>query len=386
MKKLIILALAILPMMAIAQKKSKKESKDKGAYTFTEVITSPESSVKNQASSGTCWSFAGIGFIEGELIGEGKGEHDLSDMWIVRHTYFEKALKYARMHGKINLSAGGATHDVYNMIDKYGIVPEEVYTGLQYGTTRHQHAELDGAILAYMNNVIANKNRSLSTAWVDGLNGILDAYLGELPTEFEYQGKTYTPRSFADELGINGSDFQSYTSFTHHPFGVEFAIEVPDNWAWGVSKNVELDELIKVIDTALENGKSVMWAADVSEPGFQYNKGFAVLAETELANMSDSEKAKWSNLSPAEMRSQIMSFNEPVTEKTVTQENRQREFDNYQTTDDHGMVITGIAKDQNGNKFYRVKNSWGADNVYGGYFYASEAFVRAKTMNIVVTK
>ncbi len=383
MKKTFILAFALLSVSVYAQKGDSEPIVD---YVFTDIKTAPETPVKDQANSGTCWSFAGLGFIESDLMRKGKGEHDLSEMWIVRNTYLAKALKYARMHGHSNLGQGGATHDVFNVIDKYGIVPEEVYTGLQYGTDEHIHGEVDALIIGYMENVVKNKNRTLSDSWVDGLNGILDAYFGEIPEEFTYKGKKYTPESFAKELGIKGSDYQSYTSFTHHPFGSEFAIEVPDNWSWDRSKNVEIDELINIIDTALENGQSVLWASDVSEPGFQYNRGFAVLAEMDIKNLQDSEKAKWSALNDRERRSQLMQFSAPVTEEEVTQESRQIEFDNYQTTDDHGMVITGIAKDQFGNKFYRVKNSWNTDNVYDGYFYVSEPFVRAKTMNIVVNK
>ncbi len=385
MKKIFIIALALAPMLSYAKKPAKAEE-PQPAYTFTDVKINPATPVKDQASSGTCWSFSGIGFIEGDLLAQGKGEYDLSEMWIARHTYFEKAVKYARMHGTINLGAGGATHDVYNMIDKYGIVPEEVYTGLHYGTDEHRHGELDGVILAYMESVIKNNNRTLTTAWQDGLNGILDAYLGELPESFVYEGKEYTPREFADMLGIKGSNYQSYTSFTHHPFGTEFAVEVPDNWAWCPSINVPIDEMIEIMDKAIEDGGSVLWASDVSEPGFQYNKGFAVLPEMDLKNMNDSEKAKWSNLTQREMMRQMMNFETAVEEEVVTQESRQAGFDNYTTTDDHGMVITGVAKDQNGNKFYKVKNSWAADNIYDGYFYVSEAFVKAKTMNIVVKK
>ncbi len=382
MKRTILLAFALLSVGAYAQRGESKPVE----YVFTDIKTAPETPVKDQANSGTCWSFAGLGFIESDLMRKGKGEHDLSEMWIVRNTYLAKALKYARMHGHSNLGQGGATHDVFNVIDKYGIVPEEVYTGLQYGTDEHIHGEVDALIIGYMENVVKNKNRKLSTSWVDGLNGILDAYFGEVPEEFTYRGKKYTPKSFAEAMDIKGSDYQSYTSFTHHPFGTEFAIEVPDNWSWDRSKNVEIDELMEILDSALERGESVLWASDVSEPGFQYNRGFAVLAEMDIKNLQDSEKAKWSALNDRERRSQMMQFSAPVTEEKVTQESRQAEYDNYETTDDHGMVITGIAKDQFGNKFYRVKNSWNTDNVYDGYFYVSEPFVRAKTMNIVVNK
>lgn len=388
MRKFLIIALAFASLASYAKspKNKKEDKKPEAAYVFTDIKTSPESSVKNQANSGTCWAFSGLSFIESDLMRQGKGEYDLSEMWISRHTYLGKARKFLRMHGHSNLGQGGATHDVFNVIDEYGIVPESVYSGLNYGTTQHIHGELDAAIIAYMEAIVTNPNRTISTAWEAGLNGILDAYFGVVPETFEYEGKEYTPKSFAAELGIKGSDYQSYSSFTHHPFGEEFAVEVPDNWAWGLSMNVPIDEMIVIIDRAIDKGETVFWASDVSEPGFQYNKGFCVLAEMDVKNIGDSEKAKWSELTEAEMRREMLKFETAVQEEEVTQESRQKEFDNFQTTDDHGMVITGVAEDQRGNKFYRVKNSWGTDQIYNGYFYVSEAFVKAKTTNFVVRK
>ena len=385
MKKILILALVFTTFAAVAKEKKSKKEKPV-TYEFTDVKINPQTSVKDQASSGTCWSFSGMGFVEAELLRLGKGEFDLSDMWIVRHTYFEKAVKYARMHGTINLAAGGASHDVFNMIDKYGIVPEEAYKGLNYGTDEHRHGELDNAIKAYMDAILKNSNRKLTCAWKTGLNGILDAYLGEVPTEFEYDGKTYTPKSFAEFLEIKGEDYVSLTSFMHHPYGSSFAIEVQDNWSWDKSMNLPLNKFMDVIDNALESGVSVFWASDVSESGFKYNKGYAVLPESKLENLSDSEKAKWSDLTSEELAKTINKADQIVTEITITPELRQKWYDNWQTTDDHGMVIVGIAKDQNGKTFYKVKNSWNTTNPFGGYFYASRAFVEGKTMNIVVPK
>lgn len=385
-KTLLLVCLVAVALSASAQKKAATKEVAPVGYKFTEVANVPVSPVKDQASSGTCWSFSGLGFLESELLKNGKGEQDLAEMWIVRHTYFDKAVKYARMHGTINLGGGGATHDVFNVIDKYGIVPENVYPGLEYGTEKHLHGELDKTVKAYMDAVISNPNRKLSAAWQDGLNGILDAYLGAVPETFVIEGKSYTPKSYAAQLGLKGSDFQSYTSFTHHPYGEPFAIEVQDNWAWCPSMNVPLDQMIAIIDKTLENGSAVLWASDVSEPGFQYNKGFAVLPATKLADMSASEKAKWSALNAKELTAQVMKFETPVDEVIVTEQSRQEGFDNYQTTDDHGMVIVGTATDQNGTKYYKVKNSWADSNIYKGYFYVSVPFVKAKTMNIVVPK
>lgn len=389
MKKVLLLAaLAVVALGASAQKKKKADEPKKIGYTFTDQKINPATSVKNQAASGTCWSFSGLAFVESDLIKNGKGEHDLSEMWIVRHTYLDKAIKYARMHGTVNFAGGGATHDVFNVIDQYGIVPEEAYKGLNYGTTKHQHGELDNALKAYMDAVIKNPNKTLSTAWIAGVNGILDAYLGEVPEKFTYQGKEYTPKSFAAELGLKGSNYQSYTSFTHHPFGTEFAVEVPDNWAWCLSKNVPLAELISIIDKTLENGGTILWASDVSEKGFQHNKGFAVLPNWETVDMelAGSEAAKWTTMTAKEKEDARTKFDSVLPEMEVTQESRQKGFDNYQTTDDHGMQIVGTAIGADGKKYYKVKNSWDTGNLYGGYFYVSVPFVAAKTMNIVVAK
>lgn len=377
---------AVMVAFGLSAQADKKTEEVKTPYQFTAVNDIPATPVKDQYSSGTCWSFAGIGFIESELLRMGKGEYDLSEMWIARHAYHDKADKYVRLHGKGNFSQGGATHDVFNAIREYGIVPEEVYSGLQYGTAKHEHSEVEAVLKGYMEAVVTNPNGKLSTAWMNGVDGILDAYLGEVPETFTYNGKEYTPQSFAEELGLNMDDYVSITSFTHHPFYTQFAIEVPDNWAGGLSYNVPLDEMMKIIDNALLNGYSVEWAADVSEPGFQYSKGFAVIPAGTSSEASDLEWAKWETMSSNSRRAMIAKATEPIEEMEITQELRQEGYDNYETTDDHGMLITGIFTDQNGNTFYKVKNSWNTGNVYDGYFFASAPFVAYKTMNIVVHK
>lgn len=377
---------AVMVAFGLSAQADKKTEEVKTPYQFTAVNDLSATSVKDQYSSGTCWSFAGIGFLESELLRMGKGEYDLSEMWIARHVYHDKADKYVRLHGKGNFSQGGATHDVFNAVREYGIVPEEVYSGLQYGTAKHEHSEVEAVLKGYMDAVVTNPNGRLSTAWLDGVDGILDAYLGEVPETFIYNGKEYTPQSFAEELGLNMDDYVSITSFTHHPFYTQFAVEVPDNWAWGLSYNVPLEEMMEIIDNALLNGYSVEWAADVSEPGFQYSKGFAVIPAGTSSEASDLEWAKWETMSSNSRRAMIAKATEPIEEMEITQELRQEGYDNYETTDDHGMLITGIFTDQNGNTFYKVKNSWDVSNIYDGYFFASAPFVAYKTMNIVVHK
>jgi bleomycin hydrolase len=386
MKKLFLVAIMSLFALSLGAQEP-EAAKQSGPYQFTVTDEAVASSVKNQSSSSTCWSFAGIGMVESDLMRLGKGEYDLSEMWIVRNAYFEKAVKYVRMHGTVEFGPGGATHDVYNMILKYGIVPDEVYTGLQYGTDIHRHSELDAVLRAYVDAVIKDPNNTISTAWQAGVNGILDAYLGKAPEKFTYNGVEYTPKSFAESLDLTDfSDYVAITSFSHHPFYTEVALEIPDNWAWGTYYNVPVEEMMSLIDNSLENGYAVDWGADVSEPGFQYSKGFAVIPDSKPVDMSDSEWARWERMSATQRNAMVANSTEPIAELEITQENRQEAFDNYQTTDDHGMLFTAIAHDQNGNKFYKVKNSWGTDQLYDGYFYASPAFVAYKTTAITVHK
>ncbi len=364
------------------------DAKKKDSYKFEVKKQLKATSVKNQYRSGTCWSFSGLSFIESELIREGKGEFDLSEMFVVRHSYIDKAEKYVRFHGHLNFGGGGAFHDVTDVIKKYGIVPEEVYGGLIYGTEKHVHGELDAVLKGYMDQVLENKNRVLTQNWKIGFEGILDAYLGKAPEKFTYNGKEYTPKSFAnDYLEIDTDKYIEVSSYTHHPFYSEFIIEVPDNWAYDEVYNVKLNELEEIIDKSIEKGYTVGWAADVSEKGFSWKNGVAIVPEKSVENMDDTEKAKWSELSKKDKQKMLYSFDGPTNEKKINQEIRQEAFDNFTTTDDHGMHITGIAYDQAGNKFYIIKNSWSADNhIYDGYFYASKAFVLYKTMDIMINK
>ncbi|MCF8309633.1 MAG: aminopeptidase, partial [Bacteroidales bacterium] len=356
--KQIVLALTSFALVLGVQAQDEKKEEEKSGYTFQEKTVVPTTPVESQYRSGTCWSFSTLSFLESELLRMGKPEVDLSEMWVVRHAYEEKAKRYVRMHGKMNFAGGGAINDNTMVLEKYGLVPESVYDGLNYGTEKHIHGEFDKVLNEYVDGVIKNKNKKLSTAWFDGYEGILDAYMGKVPENFEYEGKTYTPQSFSNEvLELDADDYMMFSSYTHHPFYDKFIIEVPDNWSWGEVWNVKMEEMIDIFDYALENGYSIAWASDVSEKGFSWKKGVAIVPDVNLENKKDTEMSKWSDLSEEERKKAMFSFEEPVPEKQITQEMRQKAFNNYKTTDDHGMHIVGLAEDQNGNKFYKVKNS-----------------------------
>ncbi len=380
-KQLLFLSLLLMSGVLFAQ----KDTTAVDSFQFTIVKQNKITPVKNQASSGTCWSFSGIGFFEAELLRMGKPEVDLSEMFVVHHSYSDKADKYVRMYGNANFGGGGAFYDVTYVLKNYGIVPDSIMTGLNYGEEKHKHGELDALTDAYVKVIVKNPNKRISTAWKTGFDGILDAYLGKLPTEFTVNGKKYTPMSYAKSLGLNLEDYISITSFAHHPFYTKFAIEVPDNWRNDESYNLPLNEMMQVIDNAIDKGYCVAWASDVSEKGFTRN-GIAVNPEVKKENLTGSDQARWLNISQKEMEDKIYKANSPQQEKEVTQESRQEGFDRQETTDDHGMLIFGTAKDQNGTKYYLVKNSWGTDTKYKGIWYASESFVQYKTIDILVHK
>jgi aminopeptidase C len=380
MKKIcVLLCLLFVVFAALSQNETKEDG-----YVFTTVKELKVTPVKNQNRSGTCWSFSALGFIESELLRMGKGEYDLSEMFVVHHSYADKADKYVRMHGEVNFAGGGSFYDVLYVLQHYGIVPEAAMSGLQYGEDLHVHGELDALAKAYVETVVKNPNRKLSPAWREGFNGIMEAYLGKLPASFSYNGKDYTPLSFAQSLGVNPADYVSLTSFTHHPFYTSFVLEIPDNWRWSESYNLPLDEFMSVFDYSIDHGYTIAWGSDVSEKGFS-REGVATVPDVNLAEMSGSDQARWLGL-PQKDRDAELYKNKPGYEKPITQALRQQAYDNYETTDDHGMVIYGIANDQLGTKYYMVKNSWGETGKYKGFFYASETFVKYKTMNIVVHK
>jgi bleomycin hydrolase len=363
-----------------------QDNAEKG-YEFTDGIRLDNTPVKNQYRSGTCWSYSGLAFLESELLKAGKGEYDLSEAFIVRNAYSEKAKYNIRWHGNINFGGGGAFHDVTEVIKEFGIVPEEAYTGLVIGEDYFVHGEMDYIFDNYMKGVVENKNRKLTPVWMIGFEGLLDAYIGDYPETFTYNDKEYTPQTFAAELGLNMADYVEIGSYTHHPFYESFILEVPDNWMLYEIYNLPLDEMMEVIDNSLKQGHTVAWAADVSEKGFSWKNGVAVVPDEDKNDLSGTEKEKWEKLTSKEKKEMLYNFDGPAPEKEITQELRQEAFDNYTTTDDHGMEIVGNAKDQNGTKYYIIKNSWGTEgHIYDGYFYASEAFVRYKTVDIMVNK
>ena len=385
MKKL--LTAAALGMFCISGM-AQDAKKDEG-FVFTTVKANPVTSVKNQNRAGTCWCYSTLAFIESELIRMGKGEYDLSEMFIVHNTYLDRADRAVRTHGDVSFSQGGSFYDVLYGMKAFGLVPEaEMRPGVMYGDTLSVHNELTAVSDAVVAAIAKGKLRSLQKdannqmLWKKAIESIHDIYLGERPEKFTYNGKEYTPKSFYESLGLNPDDYVSLTSYTHHPFYEPFVLEIQDNWRWAQSYNLPIDELMEVFDNAIMNGYTVAWGSDVSENGFTRN-GIAVLPDADKAQeLSGSDMAHWLKLKPEEKQLNT----KPQPQKWVTQEERQVAYDNFETTDDHGMQIYGIAKDQLGNEYYMVKNSWGTNSKYNGHWYASKAFVRYKTMNIVVHK
>lgn len=364
-----------------------QETEKKNGYLFTTIKDLKTTPVKNQFRSGTCWSFSAISFLESEMLRIGKPETNLSEAWVIRHSYSDKAKLYVRWQGNLNFAGGGAFHDVTTCIKKYGIVPEEVYAGLNYGTDKFVHGEFDAVLKGYVDQVIKNPNKELTTAWHNGLEGILDAYLGKKIEKFNYNGKEYTPKTFAAEYtGINPDDYIEISSYTHHPYYTKFIIEIPDNWLLDEVYNVTMDDIIKIIDNSIEMGYTVAWGGDVSEKGFSWKNGVAIVPDIKYEETSGTDKERLTGLTTKEKEEILYSFEKPLKELEITPEMRQTAFDNYTTTDDHGMHIVGIAKDQNGTRFYKVKNSWDIDNPYSGYIYMSETFIKYKLMDIMVHK
>ena len=373
-RSLFALAAILLSLSAVAQevKQDKPE--------FTVVKQAPVTSVKNQYRSGTCWCYSALSFVESEIIRQKGIEVDLSEMFVVNHAYFDRAVKYIRLDGKLGFSAGSSFGDVFEVIKSYGIVPQNVYSGMNYGTELPVQGELDAVLEGFVKALVTNPNRKLTPAWKPAFQGILDAYLGEIPATFKAEEKAFNPLTYRDYLGINTDDYINLTSFTHHPFYEPFIIEVCDNWRWGSAYNLPIEELMEVMYNDVENGYTIAWGADVSEKGFT-RSGIATVPDFENKVTAGSDQERWVGKSETGKEESA-----PAEEKVITQEMRQLAYDNKETTDDHGMHIYGLAKDQNGNPFFIVKNSWGKAGDYEGIWYASDAYVRYKTLNIVVHK
>ncbi len=359
--------------------------KDTTGFVFTTIKENKITSVKNQNRSSTCWAYSALGFLEAELLRLNKGDHDFSEMFVVYHTMLDRAVNYVRLHGDASFSPGGSFYDVLYCWRHYGIVPDKAMpAGVMYGDTLANHSDLDAAAKAYVDVIAKSTASKISPLWRRPLEAIYETYLGKLPQEFTYKGKKYTPRSFADSFGLNMDDYVSLTSYSHHPFYEAFAIEIQDNWRGAKSYNLPIDELMQVMRNAVNTGYTIAWGSDVSEEGFTRN-GIAVMPDVKKgAELTGSDMAHWLGLSKADRRAELTS--RPLPEMTVTQQMRQEAYDNWETTDDHGMLIYGLAKDQNGKQYFMVKNSWGLSGKYKGFWYASEAFVAYKTMNIVVHK
>lgn len=353
--------------------KNNQSANSKDAFKFTEVINIENTPVKNQGSSGTCWSYSANSFLESEMIRMGKQPVEISQIYTARNAYIEKGKNYVRMHGAISLGDGGALHDVINMYRKYGAVPQNVYTGLNYGTANNKFAEMAAMSEGVLAAAVKNPNGELSPNWIKAYTAVIDTYLGTVPESFDFKGKKYTPQTFAKEVvGINPDDYVEISSLMEHPYYSKFVLMVPDNWSLDQVYNVKMNELTDIIDAALKKGYSVAWAGDVSEKGFSWKNGVAYVPSKPFAEMTAEEKEGL--------------FAGPKAEMEITEQMRQAAFDNYNTTDDHGMHIVGLTKDQNGKEYYIIKNSWGATNDYKGYMYMTKNFVKYKTTAILLNK
>ncbi len=377
----------VIALCALAAAFSASAQAEGFEFTITKEL--PITSVKNQHRAGTCWCYSSLGLLEAELLRMGKGEYDFSEMYLVHKTYQDRADRAVRTHGDVSFAQGGSFYDVLYGMEHYGLVPEaEMRPGVMYGDTLSVHNELSAVSNAVVAAIAKGKHRSLQLdqngqpLWKKAVKAVHDIYLGECPEKFTYQGKEYTPKSFFESTGLKASDYVSLTSYTHHPFYESFVLEIPDNWRWAQSYNLPIDELMEVFDNAIDKGYTIAWGSDVSEQGFNRN-GIAVLPDVEkVQELSGSDMAHWLKLSPEEQK----LTTKPQPQKWCTQEERQQAFDNWESTDDHGMLIYGKATDQNGTEYYLVKNSWGTASKYNGIWYASKAFVRYKTINIIVHK
>ena len=390
MKKFLTLALmATIALSASAAKKKKEAAKDTNKPVFTVIKENPITSVKDQNRSGTCWDYSTLSFFEAEILKATGKTYDLDESFVANKTYMERAIQVVRFHGDCQFAQGGSAEDVLQTMKTHGIIPQGImpFPGSLYGDSLNNFNEFFGVLEPYVAAIAKSDAKKISSAWKTGMQGILDAYLGKCPEKFTYEGKEYTPKSFMASLGINLDDYVTITSYTHHPFYTTFAVEIQDNWRFPLSYNLPMDEMMQVIDNAIDNGYTIAWGGDVSEDGFT-RKGLAYAVDSKKTQQSlqGSDMAKWLKMTATKKRDIIDSLGCTVPEIVATQELRQERFDNWELTDDHGMLIYGVAKDQNGKEYYMVKNSWGETGDYKGTWYMTKTFIAANTMDFLINK
>ena len=387
MKKIMLLSLAALLTLG-ASAEEKKNGENKNKPVFTTIKENKITSIKDQNRSGTCWDYSTLSYFEAEILKKTGKTYDLCESFVANKTYMDRAVQVVRLHGDCQFSQGGSCYDPLYCMQHYGICPEDAmpFPGSLYGDSLNNFNEFFALMEPYVAAVAKGDHKKLSSQWKVGLQGILDAYLGKCPDTFTYEGKQYTPQSFVQSLGINLDDYVTITSYTHHPFYTRFAVEVQDNWRNPLSWNLPMDEMMRVIDNAINEGYTIAWGGDVSEAGLP-RKGLAYAYDVkEMESLQGSDMAKWMRLEKSKKTALIDSLGCTVPEITPTQERRQQRYDNWELTDDHGMLIYGIAKDQNGKEYYMVKNSWGETGDYKGIWYMTKAFIADNTMDFMVNK
>ena len=388
MKKLLTFALMAMVAVSASAAKKKAPAKDQNKPVFTTIKENPITSVKDQNRSGTCWDYSTLSFFEAEILKATGKTYDLCESFVANKTYLERAIQVVRSNGDCQFAQGGPSEDVLATLKTHGICPEDAmpFPGSLYGDSLNNFNEFFSLLEPYVAAIAKSDAKKISNQWKVGLQGILDAYLGKCPEKFTFEGKEYTPKSFVNSLGINLDDYVSITSYTHHPFYTTFAVEVQDNWRFPLSYNLPMEEMMQVIDNAIEQGYTVAWGGDVSEPGFT-RQGLAYAVDTKKTeSLAGSDMAKWLKLTAEKRRSIIDSLGYKVPEVTATQQMRQERFDNWELTDDHGMLIYGVAKDQAGKEYYMVKNSWGETGEFKGTWYMTKTFIAANTMDFLINK
>ncbi|MEE1287069.1 MAG: C1 family peptidase [Bacteroidaceae bacterium] len=384
MNKFLLMAVAaVCALPTMAQKAD--------SLVFTTVLENPVTSIKNQNNSGTCWSYSALAFLESEVLKKdpSKKDIDLCESFLVSKTYTDRADRNVRTHGDASFSQGGSFYDAIFCMERYGFIPEGImpYPITPYGDSLFNFTNFFPPMEAYIKAIATSNAKKINPIWKKDVQGMLDNYFGQCPTEFEYKGKKYTPQSFVkDYLQLDPNDYVSLTSYTHHPFYTQFVLEIQDNWRWATSYNLPLDEFMRVMEEGVKNGYTFAWGADVSEDGFSRrtgkNKCVATVPDTKATAGVGSDQSRWTG----EKAGAKIAQADAAGEKVITQEMRQEGYDNWTTTDDHGMQIYGIAKDQNGKEYFMMKNSWGEYGPYKGFWYVSKPYVAYKTMNIVINK